>query len=201
MRLRTTPDGFEDRVSDIRCRPPTSAPDRNRAPGFRRRSLTVANVRQNGCQLGCQNLCFRPTHGPELCDISSRNVGNDRFQFEISDPAALVVQNWVSLRSNYYMKYYRPAAGESLAGSRPTADRRPAKSAAGQPAAQNLTIEDAREASPLPTVLKTAGLASVTVPQRPSEFDWKVADSTVVRSRPLKSGKLAVILAVSLAGK
>src|SRR5438132_3313765 len=58
---------FEDRVSDIRCRPPTSAPDRNRAPGFRRRSLTVANVRQNGCQLGCQNLCFRPTHGPEPC--------------------------------------------------------------------------------------------------------------------------------------
>src|SRR5205807_4899032 len=31
--------GFEDRVSDIRCRPPTSAPDRNRAPGFRGRSL------------------------------------------------------------------------------------------------------------------------------------------------------------------
>src|SRR6184192_2018915 len=100
----------------------------------------------------------------------------------------------------------RPEMSETIGFSskfpiRPTADRRPAKSAAGQPAAQNLTIEDAREASPLPTVLKTAGLASVTVPQRPSEFDWKVADSTVVRSRPLKSGKLAVILAVSLAGK
>jgi hypothetical protein len=47
-------------------------------------------------------------HGPELCDLSSRNVGNDRFQFEISDPASLLVQNWVSLRPNYYMKYYRP---------------------------------------------------------------------------------------------
>src|SRR3989442_1152456 len=47
-------------------------------------------------------------HGPELCDLLSRNVGNDRFQFEISDPASLLVQNWVSLRPNYYMKYYRP---------------------------------------------------------------------------------------------
>jgi len=55
-------------------------------------------------------------HGPELCELSSRNVGNDRFQFEISDTAAMAVQNWVSLRPNYYMKYYRPGAGESLAG-------------------------------------------------------------------------------------
>src|SRR5207248_11126660 len=77
----TTPHVFEDRVSDIGCRPPTSAPDRNRAPGFRRRSLTVANVRQNGCQLGCQDHCLLPTHGPEpyvgrvpVCPAGSSSV-------------------------------------------------------------------------------------------------------------------------------
>ena len=65
-------------------------------------------------------------HGPELCELPSRNRWNDRFRFEISYPADHVVPNWVSLRPNYYMKYYRPGAGESLADSRPTADRRPA---------------------------------------------------------------------------
>jgi hypothetical protein len=50
------------------------------------------------------------------------------------------------------------------------------------------------------TVLKTAGLASATIHQRPLEFDRQLAYSTIVRRRPLRSGKLALILAVSLTG-
>jgi len=87
-------------------------------------------------------------HGPELCDLSSRNVGNDRFQFEISDPASLLVQNWVSLRPNYYMKYYRPGAGESLAApSLPLIADQPNRRA-GQPVAQDIDDKKTRARSP-----------------------------------------------------
>ena len=44
------------------------------------------------------------------------------------------------------------------------------------------------------TVLKTAGLASFSVHQRPLEFDRRLADSTFVRCRPQASGNLAVML-------
>ena len=46
------------------------------------------------------------------------------------------------------------------------------------------------------TVLKTAGLASMTIRQRPLEFDRYLEDSMVVRTRALMSGSLAVNLAV-----
>jgi len=49
------------------------------------------------------------------------------------------------------------------------------------------------------TVLKTAGLASTAVHQRPPEFGYYLADSKVVRPLPQLYSKLAVILAVSLA--
>src|SRR5207253_11522439 len=35
-------------------------------------------------------------------------AGSCGFQFEISDPAFLLVQKSVNLRPNYYMKYYTP---------------------------------------------------------------------------------------------
>ena len=49
------------------------------------------------------------------------------------------------------------------------------------------------------TVLKTAGLASTAVHQRPPEFGYYLADSKVVRPLPQLYSKSAVILAVSLA--
>jgi hypothetical protein len=48
------------------------------------------------------------------------------------------------------------------------------------------------------TVLKTAGLASVTVHQRLLEFDRSLAHSTIIRLHPQLSGTLAVILAVKV---
>src|SRR5713101_4174101 len=47
--------------------------------------------------------------------------------------------------------------------------------------------------------LKTAGLASTAVHQRPPEFGYYLADSKVVLPLPQLYSKLAVILAVSLA--
>jgi len=45
-------------------------------------------------------------HGPELRDLSSRNVGNDRFLFEIEAKSSTVVQIGAVLPPNYCMKYY-----------------------------------------------------------------------------------------------
>jgi hypothetical protein len=60
-------DGFEDRGSDVRHCPAMSTQDENSEAGIRWRSLVVAQVRQNGCQVGCHNLCCTATHGPEPC--------------------------------------------------------------------------------------------------------------------------------------
>jgi hypothetical protein len=60
-------DGFEDRVSDIRRRPRRCVQDRNSEAAVRRRALKVADVRQNGCQLGC-----RETPGVERRTIQTR---------------------------------------------------------------------------------------------------------------------------------
>jgi hypothetical protein len=48
------------------------------------------------------------------------------------------------------------------------------------------------------TVLKTAGLQSITVHQGPVEFDRQLAHSIIIQPRPQSSGMLAVILAVKL---
>ena len=47
-------------------------------------------------------------HGPELCDLSSRNAGNDRLVFEIAAarPTHTAIQGILQL--DYYMKYYIP---------------------------------------------------------------------------------------------
>jgi len=50
------PRRFEDRVSGIRCRAPTSALDRTAASGVRWRPWACASVRKVGCQLGCQSF-------------------------------------------------------------------------------------------------------------------------------------------------
>ena len=47
------------------------------------------------------------------------------------------------------------------------------------------------------TVLKTAGLASIDIHQRPLEFNRRSLESTVVRPRPPLSAGAAVILAVA----
>ena len=84
------------------------------------------------------------------------------------------------------MKYYRPGTGESLAapGLPPIAD---------QPIGQDIDMEDAREASPLPTVLKTAGRPSATVNEFPLEFRSQDARSAIVHWRPRSFADLAVI--------
>ena len=46
------------------------------------------------------------------------------------------------------------------------------------------------------TVLKTAGLTSTNVRQRPLEFDSERANSVLIRQCPYSSGILAVMLAV-----
>ena len=62
------------------------------------------------------------------------------------NPPALLVQNWVILRPNYYMKYYRPGAGESLvAPDLPPIDDQPI----GQDIYQDIH-RDARECLPTP---------------------------------------------------
>jgi hypothetical protein len=45
-------------------------------------------------------------HGPELCDIPSRHVGNDRFQFESFIAANHSVQICSVFPTVCYMKYY-----------------------------------------------------------------------------------------------
>jgi hypothetical protein len=50
---------------------------------------------------------FEPgPHGPELCELPSRNGRNDRFQFETSDGWPSSVQIWAVLSPDYYMNYY-----------------------------------------------------------------------------------------------
>ncbi len=87
------------------------------------------------------------------------------------------------------------------AGRLPACRRSPtSQSAAGQPVGQDIDIdieEDAREASPLPTVLKTAGLASTTVHQHSPELEIELLHSMIVSPSPPSSVKLAVTLAVN----
>jgi hypothetical protein len=106
-------------------------------------------------------------HGPELCDISFRNGGNDRFLFEfvgrrrggaVIRPDLFVellhelLQNWLAL--NLPLPYLhievdaREWSGRGVSAWLPTLDfRRPQ------------------------TVLKTASLVSVIVRQCPAQFD------------------------------
>jgi hypothetical protein len=48
-------------------------------------------------------------HGPESAAIPSIHAGFCGFQFESSDRAASIVQIWVNLQPDYYMKYYMAA--------------------------------------------------------------------------------------------
>ena len=48
-------------------------------------------------------------HGPESDGGSSNRAVFYGFRFEISDPAALLVQNWVKFPPDYYLNYYTAA--------------------------------------------------------------------------------------------
>ena len=48
-------------------------------------------------------------HGPELCDISARFGGNDRFQFESFYAASRSVQICSVFPLDYYMNYSHAA--------------------------------------------------------------------------------------------
>jgi hypothetical protein len=52
-------------------------------------------------------------HGPELCDLSSRNFGNNRFSFEASTAASRDVQICSILLKDYYMKCYMARARQA----------------------------------------------------------------------------------------
>src|SRR6266568_8706729 len=54
-------------------------------------------------------------HGPESDGIPSNRADFCSFRFEISDPACSLVQKFVNLRPNYYMRCYTPFGGESAA--------------------------------------------------------------------------------------
>src|SRR5712691_716528 len=57
-----------------------SAQDEEATARIRRRSLTVANVRQNGCQLGCQDLCLLRTHRFRTAVVSCPPVSRRLLQ-------------------------------------------------------------------------------------------------------------------------
>jgi len=85
-------DGFEDRVSDSRQCPAMSTQDQGVRSWDPLPPLTVANVRQNGCQLGCLDLCRLQTHGPEprLGSMSS------------SDQTAPQMPAWTQIAAPWY---------------------------------------------------------------------------------------------------
>ena len=64
--------------------------------------------RKSKCWSGARDLNPGP-HGPELCDISSRFGGNDRFQFESFYAASRSVQICSVFPLDYYMNYSHAA--------------------------------------------------------------------------------------------
>jgi len=72
--------GFEDRVSNVRQGPATSAQDEKSTPTIRRRTPTVANVRRNGCQLDCQGYSRRSSRlGPRFCNRRRPRIGGNPY--------------------------------------------------------------------------------------------------------------------------
>ncbi len=87
--------GFEDRGSSVRQCPAMSAQDEESRLGIRGRSRAFANVQQNGCQLGCQNLCWLGTHGPEPAQRCVLPYPGGSFRVLLYSIAELVVSSRV----------------------------------------------------------------------------------------------------------
>ncbi len=85
-----------------------------------RAKIAKARVVSTDFELRNREASGSPTN-PESHAIPSNRADSCGFQFEISDPAFLLVQKSVNLRPDYYMKYYTPPWGESAAA---LADRR-----------------------------------------------------------------------------
>jgi hypothetical protein len=96
-------------------------------------------------------------HGPEPCELSSRKIGNDRS----------MLSRLGSFSGRITTRSTTGRCGESRAiqGMASIAD---------QPIGQDIDLEGARESSQLPTVLKTARLASSTAPPTSMRFDSRL---------------------------